>query len=257
MRKTGFCTLFLSLAIGLACWANVPAHASRLGDAIAAGDLAQVKALIDSGADVNKGDMFGTPLHMAVSRGNVDIVAALLTAGANIEAKGTNGARPLHLAALTNRADVAKLLIARGAQLESRDNNGMTPLLVAATNGNLDVTAVLLDAGADVNARGVRFQYNAIADATYGCKIPIVKLLLSRGIDVNARINDKGETLLFLVAPNLHEEPATLDQRLAMIEFLLANSLDPNVKNTDGKTVYDQSADTKVRALLIRYGAKE
>jgi ankyrin repeat protein len=57
--------------------------------------------------------------------------------------------------------------------------------------------------------------------------------------------------------PDLHEEPATLDQRLAMIEFLLANGLDLNVKNTDGKTAYDLSMDPKVRALLVKYGAKE
>ena len=201
--------------------------------------------------------MFGTPLHMAVARGNVDIVTALLDAGANIEARGTNGARPLHLAALADRAEVAKLLVARGADIESRDNNGMTPLLIAASNGKRDVTAVLLDAGADVKAEGVRYPYNALGVAAFGCQIPIVKLLLSKGMDINARFDDKNETLLFLVAPTLHHSPATLDQRLAMIAFLLANGIDPNVKNADGKTAYDLSIDPKVRALLVRYGATE
>ena len=257
MRKIGLWTLLLSLAIALACSAAAPARASKLGDAVSAGDLAQVKALIAAGADVNKGDMFGSPLHTAVARGNLDIVAALLDAGANIEAGGTGGAHPLHLAALTDRAEVAKLLIARGADLESRDNNGMTPLLIAASNGKRNVAEVLLDAGADVKAEGVRYPYNALGVAAFGCQIPIVKLLLARGMDINARFDDKGETLLFLVAPNLHHSPATLDQRLAMVDFLLANGLDPNVKNGEDKTAYDLSIDPKVRALLVKYGARE
>lgn len=256
MSKAGFWKLFLSLGIALACWSSAPAQASKLGDAVGAGDLAQVKLLIASGTDVNKGDMFGAPLHIAVSRGNVEIVTALLDAGANIEAKGTNGARPLHAAALTNRADVAKLLIARHAQIELRDNNGMTPLLIAASNGKTDVAEILLDAGADVQAKGTRYPYDALDVAVFGCQIPVVKLLLAKDMDVTASINDKGETLLFLVAPNLHHSPATFDQRLAMIEFLLSSGVDPNVKNTDGKSVYDLSTDPKVRALLVEHGAK-
>jgi ankyrin repeat protein len=257
MRKIGFRTLLLSLVIALVCSAGAPAHASKLGDAVSAGDLAQVEALIAAGADVNKGDMFGTPLHTAVARGNLDIVAALLDAGANIEAGGTGGAHPLHLAALTDRAEVAKLLIARGADLESRDNNGMTPLLIAASNGKRNVAGVLLDAGADVQAKGVRYPYNALEIAAFGCQIPIVKLLMAKGMDVNVIMNGSGETLLFLVAPNLHHSPATLDQRLAMIDFLLSSGLDPNVRNSEGKTAYDLSIDPKVRALLVKYGARE
>ncbi len=257
MRKIGFRALYLSLAIALACCAGSAAHASKLGDAVSAGDLAGVKALIAAGTDVNKGDMFGAPLHLAVARGNVDIVTALLDAGANIEAGGTGGAHPLHLAALANRPAVAKLLIARGAELESRDSNGMTPLLIAASNGKLEVAEVLLDAGADVNAEGIRYPYNALGVAVFGCQIPMAKLLLSKGMDINARFDDRSETLLFLVAPTLHHSPATLDQRLAMIAFLLANGLDPNVRNSEGKSAYDLSSDPKVRALLVEHGAKE
>lgn len=257
MQNSGFRILFFSLAVASTCWAGAAAHASKLGDAINAGDLAQVTALIAAGANVNKGDMFGAPLHMAVARGNVDIVTVLLDAGADIEAKGTNGAHPLHLAALADRPEVARLLIAHGAQLESRDNNGMTPLLIAASNGKLGVTQVLLDAGADVKAEGVRYPYDALGIAAFGCQIPVVKLLLARGMDINARLDDKNQTLLFLVAPTLHHSPATLDQRLAMIAFLLASGIDPNAKNRDGKTAYDLSLDPKVRALLVKYGAKE
>jgi ankyrin repeat protein len=257
MQKVGIRALVLFLAMALACWAGAVAQASELGDAVSAGDLARVKALIADGANVDKGDMFGTPLHTAVAHGDLAIVTALLDTGANIEAKGTNGAHPLHVAALANRTEVAKLLLARGAQIESRDNNGMTPLLIAASNGNLDVTEALLDAGADVTAEGVRYPYDALGVAAFGCQIPIVKLLLSKGMNINARFDEMSETLLFLVAPTLHHSPATLDQRLAMIEFLLTNGLDPNVKNAEGKTAYDLSIDVKVRALLVKYGAKE
>jgi len=57
-------------------------------------DLARVKVLIANGADVNvvnKYDYGRTALILAVQKGNVEITKALLAAGADANAKSTEG----------------------------------------------------------------------------------------------------------------------------------------------------------------------
>ena len=254
MHKAGWGSLLPLLALIAALWTGAPAAASELGDAVKADDLAKVNALIAAGADVNKGDTFGTPLHTAVARGNLDIIKALLDAGANIEAKAVGAAHPLHFAALSNQPAAAALLIQRGAQIEALNSQKMTALMVAALNGKVEVAEALIDAGADVAASDPRFTVAEYA-ASSG-SIPVVKLLLSKGVDVNARNKDSGATMLFAVTTNVHDQPASLDQRLAMITFLFDNGADPNIANGEGKTALDLATDDKVRALLIDHGAK-
>jgi len=53
-------------------------------------------------------------------------IIALLSSGANVNAKGENGKTPLHLAAEYG-LPIAAYLIAKGAQTSELDNNGLTP----------------------------------------------------------------------------------------------------------------------------------
>ena len=55
---------------------------------------------------------------------------------------------------------------------------------------------------------------------------------------------------------SVHDQPASLDARLAMITFLLDNGADPNIANGEGKTALDLATEDTVRALLIDHGAK-
>jgi ankyrin repeat protein len=255
MRKAGSGSLVSLLVLVFAFWTSTPAAASELGDAVRADDLAKVNALIAGGADVNESNSFGTALHTAVARGNLDIIKALLDAGANIEAKAVGAAHPLHYAALNNQPAAAALLIKRGAQLESLNSLKMTPLMVAVANGKLETAEVLIGAGADLTASNRRF---SVAEfAAFIGSIPVVKLLLSKGIDINVRNKDSGATMLFAVTTKVgHDQPATLDTRLAMITFLLDSGADPNIANAGGKTALDLATEDAVRSLLIAHGAK-
>jgi ankyrin repeat protein len=139
MKNAGFEKLTIVFVVGLVFWSSSAARAGELTDAVKADDPQRIQALISGGADVNELDRFGTPLHMAVARGSVEIARVLIDAGADLEAEGSLGARPLHTAALGNQAAVAALLIERGAEVDTRDSKGMTPLIVAASYGHVEI----------------------------------------------------------------------------------------------------------------------
>src|SRR5579863_7340387 len=63
------------------------------------GDLARVKALLDSGTDINsKSQNGGTALAFAACFGKLEVVRLLLDKGAQINAQDNNGASALNLA---------------------------------------------------------------------------------------------------------------------------------------------------------------
>jgi len=102
-----------------------------------------------------------SPLHWPAHNGYVEIVEALLDAGAAIDADEINcyGGKPLHWAS-EHAPRTVELLLRRGADVNSRnlktdsDFHGMTPLIMNATQKDdcAEVTELLLQAGADISA---------------------------------------------------------------------------------------------------------
>lgn len=95
---------------------------------------ATVAALVKAGSDVNArftGPHTETPLHWAASSDDVDVLDALLDAGADIEAPGAviAGGTPLTDATAFGQWDAARRLVERGA---------VTPLREAAALGLMD-----------------------------------------------------------------------------------------------------------------------
>ena len=59
----------------------------------------------------------------------------------------------LHLAATRGRLNLVKMLLKRGAEVQARGRRGCTPLFSAVEGGNPDVVRLLLDHGADAHIR--------------------------------------------------------------------------------------------------------
>ena len=70
---------------------------------------------------------YGTPLCVAISKGEVDVVRKFIEYGADINEK-TNGMTPLMYAARYNEVEIIKLLLDKGANLKLKDDRGNTAL---------------------------------------------------------------------------------------------------------------------------------
>ena len=92
-----------------------------------------------------------SPVHWASFKGDTNILAVLITKGADINKKGTNWeVTPLHLA---HDATTADFLIDRGAEVEAAAQWGQTPLIWHSRRGDLDTVKSLVRHGARVNAK--------------------------------------------------------------------------------------------------------
>lgn len=88
-------------------------------------------------------------LHMAVQRGNCDIIKMLLEAGADANQRDLGSGRsPLHLAVEGQRPEVVELLLSAGARVNQRSYAGHTPLYCALYRTNKEVQALLSANGA-------------------------------------------------------------------------------------------------------------
>jgi len=119
------------------------------------------------------------------------------------------GLTPLHFAARQGYADAAALLIESGADVNQVTGDNTTPLLMALINGHFDLARRLLDRGADprrASDNGVTPLY-AVLNVQWAPKtlypqpraytqqvlshLDMLRALLDRGVDVNARLEQK------------------------------------------------------------------
>lgn len=84
----------------------------------------------------------GTPLIIAISKGDFEMVKKLVEYGVNINEKSRN-LTPLMAAVIYNRIEIIKYLITIGANIEIKDEKGRTALIIAKFN-DLNEAAVLL-----------------------------------------------------------------------------------------------------------------
>ena len=171
------------------------------------------------------------------------------------------------LAARQNCLDCAKLLVAAHADVNQTSRYGWTPLLTAVQNRHYKLAALLLDHGADPNIANnggwnplyIAVDNRNIEGGDYPVRDPdmdhldFIKLLLSHGANVNARVcgmestpghckGDSTETRTIFVMQWLYEDGATPFLRAAqsgdvtVMKLLLAHGADPKIATTNGDT---------------------
>ena len=137
-------------------------RAGEIHDAVAAGDLNKVKALIEADPTLLESkDKDGyTPLHISCASRppgftrSIPVAEYLLGHGANVNARDNSGMTPLHLASGGRNPsyDLIQQLVAKGADVNARLDRGLTALHWVATSDDIQAAKFLIDHGADLNA---------------------------------------------------------------------------------------------------------
>ncbi len=181
------------------------------------------------GPSVEAMNMKNSELLRAAEAGNLSQVRALLDHGvaANVRMLGVGGVTPLYAAVSYRRIEVARLLLHRGADIHARDLNGLTPLVLASQQGNFEMVRLLLNYGANINEtfRGG----TALMWAASEGHNEVVRLLLDRGANINA-VDSLGWTALIEAAFRAHF--GTVLELLAFIPLVERKAIQKNIRSS-------------------------
>lgn len=264
----------LLLAAGAKPNTALPTGETALMTAVRAGAPGIVRVLLARGADPNvKENVMGqTALMWALAEGRDPVARLLLDGGADIRARSNGGFTPFLFAVREGRADMARLLLERGADVNDTAGDGASALHVAVVRGHLALAKELLARGADPNAAKNGYtvlhwvagtwetihshdyifnqtavnrvhEWAVLAGVTdQAAKHDLIRALLSRGADINARITKlppKFGFSLFKFNLTLGATPFYLASVVADIPtmtFLLEHGADPTIAAADGTT---------------------
>jgi len=227
--------------------------ATTLYQAARDGDVAGVRAALQSGAQVNAPDGEGnTALHYAAAGGHDGMVELLIANGANINATSARQQTPLSEAVGGRHPSTMALLINAGADVSARLLYNQTVLHLAVSRGSpLDGIAFLLDHQADINAADIKGSTALHLAVQYGRR-DVFGLLLDRRADVKARTSD-GDTALHMAAYRGAAD---------MTQLLIDHGADVNGRNSREETPLHAAAGgsgagdfAQVARTLLDHGA--
>ena len=161
---------------------------------------------------INVKDHLGiSPLLLAISKGQNDIVKELIIAGADIQVIDSEGFNVLHYAAKQHDSTIIKLLLDKINKNDPLVNmiamNLQSPILIACQMYEPNFashTQLLIDHGANI-INGYQFGKSLLHEACERGNIDIAKVLIDKGIPIEA-INNKGETALYCTCLNISKK---------------------------------------------------
>jgi len=148
-------------------------------------------------------------LRNAAARGQIQDVRAELEKGADVNTSDEMGRTALMLAAFNGHTEIVRLLLSKGSQVDLRDTSGRTALMYSSSGSFPETVKLLLDWKADPNFVDGVEQWTALMFAAGEGQLEVVKILLAHGADPALKDVD-GDTALTFAQRNGHAHVARL-----------------------------------------------
>jgi uncharacterized protein len=243
-------------------------------------NLAEVKAQLNSGADINyRNSRSETALMIAIeySYGRNDVANLLVEKGADLNAVDIEGNTALMIAIDRNNGEAVEMLLAHKAAVYPRNKEGRSALHIASAGLRKSIVAALLAAtpevtassagvdvrGVEVNSRDASGRTPLMLAADNEGFVPddVMELLLSKGAKIDEP-DPQGNTPLMIAAKA---------GSMSGVEFLLQKGASVNLKNHAGENALKfarqihedkrlsnaELVEQRVVAMLLKAGAKE
>ena len=201
---------------------------------------------------------FLSPLLVASSHGDNDIVELLLCHGADIDAESTDHKYALLLAIKKGHVSTVELLLKKGAKVknsivEAVKLISMTPRDIAESSMHmlpesvvLSIVKLLINRGADVDYEDSQNTWIPLLIAISKKSLKVVELLVENGADVNLLAGAESGPLKMAVEYN----------QIKIARLLLNKGADVNLKNVSDVTPLMVATTPAMARLLVEHGAK-
>jgi ankyrin repeat protein len=150
---------------------------------IAATGFEMFKYILSFNPDLRLVDASGkTTLHYASLNGNLDIIDKILESNRGaIHKRDEKQRTPLFLAVTNDNIEVVKKLITSGAKPRMAAENDITTCMIAAKNGNLEILKALVENGEILSTQDKKFR-NCLVYAKQGKNKEVLKYLKENGL---------------------------------------------------------------------------
>ncbi len=222
---------------------SLPIHAAALR-----GKEEVVKALLSGKAEINASHVGSgaRPLHFAVVNGDMATIRLLLEHGANVNAVNKSGAPALH--ASTWSDEIFNLLLEHGAHPNMKQSEGTTTLHKACQEGSTSLVEKLIPQQRDLEARdGANF--TPLLNAAEAGRLDLIKLLVAAGANLKAT-DQTGRGALHLTAGS---------QNFEAVQFLVEQKLNIHELSDNGITAVMEAAGygrLETVKFLLQSGAR-
>jgi ankyrin repeat protein len=193
MQKMNLQKVFVATFILILATLFVGCGSLKFERAVKEGDSSTVQNMLDQGEmDVNKEIGFGTtPIFFALESDQDEMVRLLLERGAKVDVRDDEGRGPLTMAAKKGKDDMVKAMVEASGKPDSKGWAEMTALMIYAQESDgLPMVKYLVEKGADVNARKDilqgSFNPTPLAFAMDEGNIEVTKYLIEKGAKIDA-----------------------------------------------------------------------
>lgn len=244
-----------------------PLPTQRIVQAVRAGDVATVRALLDRhpalvNSTTDRDERIAPSdaramrlLHVAISENQFEIARLLVERGADLNARNADGRQPLHDCFELGRDDIRELLLHEGAEPDvaacaawgmldrlqailERDpraandcTTGTSPLGWSAYGGQRESARMLFAHGASVDRPP--YDWMAWGPATMVGATGVAAVFLDHGADPNCPDEDGDTPLHAVIGSRIVFDPT------AFVDLLLDRGADPARRNNAGQSPLD------------------